>query len=93
LERLKIGHWKLVICHVGFPDECDPLSRILGKSIATAKAARKPGSKEDSDRPLPMANDRFSMTNFQSRSPKSQRMASPTGLTQKSELRPRRAGG
>jgi hypothetical protein len=52
-------------------DECDQLSRILGKSIAAAKAARKPGPEEDSGKPLPMTNDRFSMTNSQSRSPKS----------------------
>jgi four helix bundle protein len=50
-------------------DECDQLCRILGKSIATAKA-RKPGSSEESDQRLPMTNDKFSMTNFQSKSPK-----------------------
>ncbi|MGA2750119.1 MAG: four helix bundle protein [Verrucomicrobiota bacterium] len=48
-------------------DECDQLFRILGKSIATAKAARMPGRNEDSDKPLPMTNDKFSMINFQSK--------------------------
>ena len=51
-------------------DECDQLCRILGKSIATAKAARKPGPGAESGKPLPMTNDKFSMTNSQSRSPK-----------------------
>src|SRR5271154_351918 len=52
-------------------DECDQLCRILGKSIATAKAARKPGPGEASEKRLPMINNRFSMANSQSRSPKS----------------------
>jgi four helix bundle protein len=51
-------------------DECDQLCRILGKSIATAKVARKPGPGEESAQRLPMTNDKFSMTNFQSKSPK-----------------------
>jgi four helix bundle protein len=50
-------------------DECDQLCRILGKAIATAKAARKPGP--DEAPPLPITNDKFSMTDFQSRCPKS----------------------
>jgi hypothetical protein len=66
--------------------ECDHPSRILGKSMSTAKAVRKPGLDEDSDKPLPMTNDRFSVTNFQSRSPKSERIPSPKGLNQKSEM-------
>jgi four helix bundle protein len=69
-------------------DECDQLCRILGKSIATAKAARKPGPREESDKRLPMTDARFSMTNSQSRGSKSQSIPSPTGLTQKSEMRP-----
>jgi len=52
-------------------DECDPLCRILGKSITTARAARKPGPGEASDKRLPITDDRFSMTHSQSRSPKS----------------------
>jgi four helix bundle protein len=52
-------------------DECDQLCRILGKSVATAKAARKPRPGDDPDKPLPMTNDRFSMTISQSKSPKS----------------------
>jgi hypothetical protein len=58
-----IENWPLKICHLSC-DECDQLSRILGNSVATAKAARKPEPDEDSDKPLQMANDRFSRTNF-----------------------------
>jgi four helix bundle protein len=50
-------------------DECDQLCRILGRSIATAKAARKPGSGEERNQRLPMTNSRFSMTNPQSKGP------------------------
>jgi four helix bundle protein len=52
-------------------DESEQLCRILGKSIATAKAARKQSSGGESDEPLPMTNNRFSMTNSQSKSSKS----------------------
>ena len=52
-------------------DECDQLCRILGKSVATAKAARKPRPGEEPDKRPPMTNDRFSMTNSQSSSSKS----------------------
>jgi len=52
-------------------EECDQLCRILGKSIATAKAARKAGSDQASEQRLPMTNDKFSMTNSQSSRPKS----------------------
>jgi hypothetical protein len=52
-------------------DECSQLCRILGKSIATAKAVGKPGPDEASDKPLPITNNRFSTTNSQSRHPKS----------------------
>jgi four helix bundle protein len=52
-------------------DECTQLCRILGKSIATAKGTRKPGLGDPSDQPLPMANNKFAITNSQSRSPKS----------------------
>jgi hypothetical protein len=51
-------------------DECDPLCRILGKSITTARADRKPGPGEALDKRLPITDDRFSMTHSQSRSPK-----------------------
>jgi len=50
-------------------DECDQLCRILGKSIATAKAVRERGG-EESGKPLPMSNAKFSMTNSQSGCPK-----------------------
>jgi four helix bundle protein len=46
-------------------DECDQLCRILGKSIATAKSARKTAPVE---KPLPITNERFSMANSQLRS-------------------------
>jgi len=49
-------------------EECDQLCRILGKSIATAKAARKEppaGGLET------ITNDQFSMTNSQSKGPRS----------------------
>ena len=52
-------------------EECEQLCRILGKSVATAKAARKSGPVEESGQRLAMTNGRFSMTNSQSRSPKS----------------------
>ena len=52
-------------------EECDQLCRILGKSIATAKAARKPRAGNEPDKRLPMTNNRFSMTNSQSKSSKS----------------------
>jgi hypothetical protein len=39
-------------------------------SAATAKAAGKPGPGAESGKPLPMTNDKSSMTNSQSRSPK-----------------------
>ena len=46
-------------------DECDQLCRILGKSIATAKAGRKPRPGDELDKRLPMTNNRFSMANSQ----------------------------
>jgi hypothetical protein len=52
-------------------EEADQLCRILGKSVATAKAARKSGPAEQSDRRQPMTDSKFSMANSQSRSPKS----------------------
>jgi hypothetical protein len=48
-------------------EECDPLCRMLGKSIATAKANRKPPSAQ----PLAMTNDKFSMANSQLETSKS----------------------
>ena len=47
-------------------EECDQLCRILGKSIATAKAARKPQPGGKSDQPQPITNHRFTMTDSQS---------------------------
>jgi hypothetical protein len=52
-------------------DECNQLCRILGKSIATAKAARRPGPGGESGKAPPITNNKSSMTNSQSRSPKS----------------------
>jgi four helix bundle protein len=52
-------------------DECDQLCRILGKSVSTAKAARKPKPGADPAKPLPITNNRFSMTIAQSKPPKS----------------------
>ena len=52
-------------------EECDQLCRILGKSLATAKAAKKSAPVVESDKRLAMTNSRFSMTNSQSRSPES----------------------
>jgi len=52
-------------------DECEQLCRILGKTIATAKAAGKPGPGEQLGKGLPMANNKFSMTNSQLKRPKS----------------------
>jgi four helix bundle protein len=51
-------------------DECDQLCRILGKSIATAKAVQRAERGEESDQPLPMSNSKYSMTNSQSSRPK-----------------------
>jgi hypothetical protein len=52
-------------------EEYGQLCRILGKSIATAKAARKPGPRQESVKGLPITNNKFSITNSQLRSPKS----------------------
>src|ERR1700733_12943575 len=52
-------------------DECDQLCRILGKSIATAKAPRKPAPSDASDKRLPVTNNKFAMTNSQSEGPNS----------------------
>ena len=51
-------------------DECDQLCRILGKSIATAKAAKRAGLREESNQPVSITNNKFSMTNSQSSRPK-----------------------
>src|SRR5208283_5297409 len=40
-------------------EECDQLCRILGKSVATAKAARKPGPGQESAKGLPITDNRF----------------------------------
>jgi len=52
-------------------EECEQLCRILGKSIATAKTARKPRQGWESDSSLSITNNKFPMTNSQSRNPKS----------------------
>jgi hypothetical protein len=64
-------------------------ARILGKSIATAKAARKGGPDETSEQCFPMTNDKFAMTNSQSRRPKSQSIPSPTRFAEKSQIHAR----
>jgi hypothetical protein len=94
----RIENWSLKICHLSsHPYRHDAartlrslvaVGRILGKSIATAKAGRKPGPGEEPEKRLPMTNDKFSMTNSQSRISKSQRIPSPTGLTQNGDVRP-----
>ena len=72
------------------PMAAEPPSRLSSPACgATAKAARKAGPGEPSEKGLPMTNDRFSMTNPQSRSPKSQSAASPTRLTEKREMHTR----
>jgi len=52
---------------VALIDECDQLCRILGKSIATAKTARKTRPIAPQVEPFPIANDKSSMTIFQSK--------------------------
>jgi len=49
-------------------EECDQLCRILGKSVATAKAGRKEPPAGGSET---ITNDQFSMTNCQSKGPRS----------------------
>jgi hypothetical protein len=51
-------------------EECDQLCRILGQSIATAKAAGKPRPDEECGSRLPITNNKFSMTNSPSSRPK-----------------------
>jgi hypothetical protein len=51
-------------------EECDQLCRILGKSIATAKAGRKQPSGDGVGTRLPITDDKFSMTNSQSKGPR-----------------------
>jgi hypothetical protein len=46
-------------------EECDQLCRILGKSVATAKAGRKEPPAGG------ITNDKLSMTNSQSKGPRS----------------------
>jgi four helix bundle protein len=48
-------------------EECEQLRRILGKSIATVKAAKRLESGAASEKRLPITNGRSSMTNSQSR--------------------------
>jgi hypothetical protein len=52
-------------------EECDPLCRILRKSIATAKAGRKQPPGDGLETRLAITDDKFSMTNSQSNGPKS----------------------
>ena len=50
-------------------EECDQLCRILGKSIATAKAGRRKFPGEGMGTPI--TDDKFSMANSQLKDPKS----------------------
>ena len=52
-------------------EECDQLCRILGKSIATAKAGRRQLPGDVLERGLAITDDKFSMTNSQLKGPKS----------------------
>ena len=79
-ELVETGGWlKFIILAELLPakrvvvlvEECGQLCRILGQSIATAKAARKPQPGGKSDQPQPITNHRLTMTDSQSRSPKS----------------------
>jgi four helix bundle protein len=50
-------------------DECDQLCRILGKSVATAKAAKPIRLPPESGRSPSVTNNKYSMANSQSKSP------------------------
>jgi hypothetical protein len=52
-------------------EECDQFCRILGKSIATAKAGRKQPPGDGLETRLAITDDKFSMTNSQYDGPKS----------------------
>lgn len=52
-------------------EECDQLCRILGKSIATAKAGRRQLPGDGLETTLAITDDQFSMTNSQLKGPKS----------------------
>ena len=52
-------------------DECEQLCRILGKSIATAKAGRRQLPGDVLERGLAITDDKFSMTNSQLKRPRS----------------------
>jgi len=51
-------------------EECDQLCRILGKSIVTAKAGRKQPPGDGRETRFPITDDQFSMTNSQSKGPR-----------------------
>ena len=53
-------------------EECDPHCRILGKSMATAKAGGRQLPGDGRETTLAITNDKFSMTNSQLKGPKSQ---------------------
>jgi four helix bundle protein len=52
-------------------EECDQLCRILGKSIATAKAGRRQMPGDCLGTRFPITDDKFSMTNSQLKGPRS----------------------
>jgi hypothetical protein len=80
-----IENWSLRVCHLFIilagllpakrvavlVEECDQLCRILGKSIATAKAGRRQLPGDVLERGLAITDDKFSMTNSQLKGPKS----------------------
>ena len=51
-------------------EECDPLCRSLGKSMATAKAGKRPLRGDGLETTQAITNDKFSMTNSQLKGPK-----------------------
>ena len=63
-DKVDGANWLLV-------EECDQLCRILGKSIAAAKAGRRQMPGDGLGTGLPITDDKFSMTNSQLKGPKS----------------------
>jgi hypothetical protein len=71
-KRLEMGHRKLVIC------------LLFGTGVTRAKS----GPVKQSDKPLPLANSKSSMTNPQSKNPEAPAIASPSDLAKKRQMRP-----
>jgi hypothetical protein len=69
-------------------EECGQLCGCLGKSIATAKAGKRPMPCDGLRKSLAITKEKFSMTNSQLKGPKSWIASSPTAVTQKSEMQP-----